>query len=317
MHWDHNNMPIDNDNDCSQFCSLPLKSTEETAFTILLLLLLLSAAINLHSLNILFFRIHWNKHFCSVITALCTGIWSRLFSLIFRHNFCFLVLACLFAADITHYRAYNSLYSFVQCYIFMFRTMYIGLCTWFLFFVVATAVEIIIITHNTNNFLIYDPFLCHCFVCTHSHTVLNVIPFGINNSHSNIVWVFVHFMVGLHHVDKLTSESLDTQTHNSKGNNSNNNGKNNERTTKLQAVHKTHTQANGRTRDTHFPHKMFTLCKFLWMSRRKTKKSSSIQILCGKSGSGGDVGITIFNSYLNMQTGSANSVWMMKLGCHR
>lgn len=85
-----------------------------------------------------------------------------------------------------------------------------------------------------------------------------------------------------------------------------------ERTTTLQAVHKTH-KTNGRTRDTHFPHKMFTLCKFLWMSRRKIQKKSTNSLnkkYCCSSGKGGGGGddITIFNSYLSMQTGSANSV---------
>lgn len=84
---------------------------------------------------------------------------------------------------------YISFYLFVQCYIFMFRTMYTGLYVYMVFVCVfsvvvvaaATVVEIIIITHNTNNFLIYDPYLCHCFV----HTILNIIPLRINNSHSN------------------------------------------------------------------------------------------------------------------------------------
>lgn len=41
------------------------------------------------------------------------------------------------------------------------------------------------------------------------------------------------------------------------------------------------------------------------MSRRKTKKRTAEK---SGSGGGGGVDITIFNSYLNMQTGSANSV---------
>lgn len=180
-----------------------------------------------------------------------------------------------------------SFISFFQRYIFMFRTMYnrsvwcvhvfcvLFWCSWCWCCCYCCWNYYHHSQHKQFSDL-WSVFMPLFSPCTHTHerTVSNVILFGINNSHSNIVWVFVHFMVDLHHVDKFTSESLNTQTHNNSRNNNNNNysEKTREQLNCKQFIKHSHTQANGRTCDTHFPHKMFTLCKFLWMSRRKTKK---------------------------------------------
>lgn len=49
----------------------------------------------------------------------------------------------------------------------------------------------------------------------HNFYKKKIIPFGIDNfALVTIRVLFVHFMVGLHHVDKLTNEPPETQSHN-------------------------------------------------------------------------------------------------------